>query len=131
MGLRFKTNNINAVSPNLFLVYNYGLEISHKNRLASYNVSESYGYLTFPLNSIFFKNVNFLSANSLLGALSNFYLNFFTSIYFVNNSFSFLSAVLTNAYLFAYFLINFVLNFSTFNFVKLTDILDFENKTID
>jgi hypothetical protein len=107
MGLRFKTNNINAINPNMFLIYNYGLDISHKNRLSSYNVLDKSDYFSFSSTSSLFKNINFFSTNIILTLLSNFYLTLSSNFYFFNYSTALFNIFFINFYLCVFNFINF------------------------
>jgi hypothetical protein len=71
VGLRFKTNNLNSIAPNMFLFHNYGLELASKNRNTTY------------LSSIFSTKTSSFSNNFKLKLLSsnNFFSDFFSSLY--------------------------------------------------
>jgi hypothetical protein len=114
MGLRFKTNNINSLNPNMFIVYNYGLDISHKNRLVSFNILNTQDYFLFISNSFFFNNINYFASNFYLNFFSNFYLYFSSNFFLFNNTFFFLNKLVTTFYLFFLNFSGFFLNFNFF-----------------
>jgi len=93
MGLRFKTNNINAINSNIFNFYNYGLEFSPKirtfNEYFSFNNSSFFSFLT--VNSFFFNLINFFTNNifSLISSLNNLFIGNFNLLYSLNVTFNF------------------------------------------
>jgi hypothetical protein len=56
LGLRYKTNNLNALNPNMFLFHNYGLDLSFKNRSVFFSSSCA----DFSENSVLLSNKSFL-----------------------------------------------------------------------
>jgi hypothetical protein len=87
VGLRFKTNNLNSIAPNMFLFHNYGLELTSKNRNTTY-VSTIFAEKTpsflnifnFKLTALIDKNIFFNFFNSLyLCLFPNFTIYAFTS----------------------------------------------------
>jgi hypothetical protein len=128
MGLRFKTNNINSLNPNMFVVYNYGLNISHKNRLTSFNISNKQDYFFFPTNSFFFSNINYFAPNFFLNYFSNFYLNIFANFYFFNYTSFLFNKLFISIYLLGFNFTNIFLNFNFSSlFVSLDEAVNFIN----
>lgn len=80
MGLRFKTNNINAINSNIFIFYNYGIEFTSKIRSVDYFFfNESSNFTFYNNNSIFYNIVNFFNKFNFFHFLNNLY--FFFSNY--------------------------------------------------
>lgn len=80
MGLRFKTNNINAINSNIFIFYNYGIEFTSKIRSVDYFFfNESSNFTFYNNNSIFYNMVNFFNKFNFFHFLNNLY--FFFSNY--------------------------------------------------
>jgi hypothetical protein len=99
MGLRFKTNNVNSINSNIFVFYNYGIEYTAKIRSSSYafnaldsnsqfvnNKSALYFFINnfSNFNIFFLMNILFLNFSNIslhLNYFSEFFKNFFFSIY--------------------------------------------------
>ena len=79
IGLRFKTNDLNSINPNMLLFYRYGL-YNNTSRSQSYinSVSTENGYMFFSNNSFFTAMINNLSSS-----LSSPIINSFYRLYFV------------------------------------------------
>jgi hypothetical protein len=63
LGLRYKTHNLNTLNPNIFLFYNYGLDLSFKNR-SFYSSNDKFAIdanLIFSNSSLTFTTLNKLS----------------------------------------------------------------------
>jgi heme/copper-type cytochrome/quinol oxidase subunit 1 len=106
MGVRFKTNNLNSTNPNMFLFYNYGLELASKNRLSSYTI-ESENFSQFSLNSLNFRILQSFTTLSIFNTFNNLYMYLIQSLNFIN-SISFIALPFTN------FIGSLYCNFDTF-----------------
>lgn len=89
IGLRFKTNDMNTVNPNIFLFYNYGLETSPKFRSVSYNTIEG-NRVSFNINpnSFFFTLVNYFSTSNVFYIINQFYLTVLSNLTYSTNFFA-------------------------------------------
>ena len=88
IGLRFKTNDMNTVNPNIFLFYNYGLEMSPKFRSLSYNTIE-HGSSSSNINpnSIFFTVIDYFSASNIFYLPNQIYLTILSNVTYSANFF--------------------------------------------
>jgi len=67
VGLRFKTNDLNTLNPNTFLLYNYGIELGPKFRLGTYSTNLNNGMgVFFNPNSLFFNLINYSSTSLVI-----------------------------------------------------------------
>ena len=76
MGLRFKTNNLNLSNSNIYLFYNYGIEISPKfrNSIFSTSLNGALDYSFLSKNSLFWNLILFFSQNSFILFFNNIFI---------------------------------------------------------
>lgn len=65
VGTRFKTNNINAIQSNMFVFYNYGLELTVKIRNEEFVSFTDLNALAYNTNSIFFNIIEVVRNSSI------------------------------------------------------------------
>jgi len=88
MGVRFKTNSINAINSNMFTFYNYGLDFTAKVRTSTYSSStelNTNNIFSLNTNSIFYFVVDLTKNLNFFFYLNNAYVYFFKSLSFVFN----------------------------------------------
>jgi hypothetical protein len=78
LGLRYKTHNLNTLNPNIFLFYNYGLDLSFKNR-SFYSSNDKFNIDT-----------NLIFSNSSLTFITLNKLSYFTSLTVFTDTFALL-----------------------------------------
>jgi len=67
IGLRFKTNDLNTINPNTFLLYNYGIELGPKFRLGAYSNSLNTGTsISFNTSSLFFILIDYYPTSIII-----------------------------------------------------------------
>jgi hypothetical protein len=107
MGVRFKTNSLNSINPNMFVFNNYGIEFATKSRLSSYTKEFVLNTSEFSPKSVNFFLINYLNNNAVFNLFNNAYIS----------TFSDLNVSLHGSFLFKNFIINsFIFYFSFFNY---------------
>jgi len=78
IGLRFKTNDLNSINPNMLLFYKYGI-YNNTTRSQSYlsSTSTDLNYTFFSANSVFTNIINYYLTTSISSLMSFFYNSYF------------------------------------------------------
>ena len=86
IGLRFKTDNLDSINPNMLLFYRYGINGTSDNRTVSYlltnNTSEN-NYNFINSNTLFYQIIELLNSYTL-----NYFTRYITMVYFFVCNFS-------------------------------------------
>jgi len=75
VNLKFKTNNISAADPNLFIFYNYGVELTPKNRTTEFANFFKNMDTTFNKHSVIYNLIDFLKHSLVLKLVHDVFSN--------------------------------------------------------
>ena len=76
LGLRFKTNNIDVINPNMLLFYRHGITTTPVSRNQTYftsSIDQVHSYNFLSTNSFFFKNIRFFNEHLSSFVFDNLY----------------------------------------------------------
>jgi heme/copper-type cytochrome/quinol oxidase subunit 1 len=115
IGLKFKTNDFNVISPNTFLLFNFGTEINMKNRNVREVIDDTTAETTFSFMHSFIiykKNLSVILGKITSRLFRNFSQNGNIFIYNVDSYYLFFST------LFSFSNLNYLISILTFNWIK-------------
>lgn len=133
MGLRFKTDNINALNGNTNIFYNYGIEFIPKirNNTYQFNLKTSLNETSYFRNNFFYALISFFDKANFFSFFNSFYIflfNNFNLFNLISSSFKNLFNLISSSFfylsdysiIFFFFFINIFSNFINIfsNFIK-------------